>query len=202
MVPRDARDGVGDSLMKRFLPVLAAGLLAVFSRAAAADPALVVADNHMRLGPGLGYPIIVTVVEGSTVNVHRCRGVWCEVRIRGRRGFVNVRRLDFAAYAPSRRMERGDTRRVAGRKSRIEHTSNVLRGARELAPLREAEPRHPPARRMPAAEMPRGPLPPPPVIEAPPTVPAITPKPLQSVPSQAPEKPPFKPPEGAPEISL
>jgi len=186
--------------MKRFLPVLAAALLAVFSRAAMADPALVVGDHPMRLGPGQGYPIVLTIADGSTVNTRHCRGLWCEVRVGGRRGFVNARRLDFAAYAP-RHVERGD-RRLAGPKyARPERTSGVSRGARELAPRRGVERSQPPVRRMPAAEMPRGPLPPPPVIEAPPTVPSITPK-LPSTPSQAPEKPPFKPPEGAPEISL
>jgi uncharacterized protein YraI len=188
--------------MKRFLPVLAAGLLAVFSRAAVADPALVVGDHPMRIGPGLRYPIVLTIADGSTVDTRRCRGMWCEVRIGGRRGFVNVRRLDFAAYAP-RNIERMDRRRVAGRKpARPERTSSVLRGARELAPRRGAEPPQPSVRRMPAAEMPRGPLSPPPVIEAPQTVPSTVPKQLPSMPSQAPEKPPFKPPEGAPEISL
>lgn len=187
--------------MKRFLPVLAAALLAVFSRAAMAGPALVVGDNHMRAGPGLGYPILLTVADGSTVNTRGCRGVWCEVRIGGRRGFVNARRLDFAAYA-HRDIERAESRRFAGRKhARPERTSSVSRGARELAP-RRSEPSQPPVRRMPAAEMPRGPLPPPPVIEAPPTVPSIAPKPLPSTPSQAPQKQPFKPPEGVPEISL
>jgi uncharacterized protein YraI len=188
--------------MKRYLPALTAGLLAVFSHAAMAYPALVVGDHPMRLGPGLRYPIVLTIADGSTVNTRACRGVWCEVRVGGRRGFVNVRRLDFAAYAP-RKPERAESRRMAGRKhTRPERTSSVSRGARELAPRRGAEPPQPPVRRMPAAEMPRWPLPPPPVIEAPPTVPSITPKPLPSTPSQAPEKPPFKPPEGAPEISL
>ena len=200
MMAKGARDGVGDSLMKRWMPVLAAGLLAVFSQATAAAPALVVGDNHMRVGPGIGYPIILTVVDGSTVNTRRCRGLWCEVRIHGRRGFVNIRRLDFAAYAPPREVTRGDHRRSANRKSfRSERTSSVSRGARELPPRHDATQVQPRAKRMPAAQMPRGPLPPPPVIEAPPTVPA---KPTPSLPSQAPEKPQFKPPEGAPEISL
>jgi uncharacterized protein YraI len=188
--------------MKRFLPVLAVGLLAVFSRVATAAPALVVGDHPMRLGPGSGYPVVLTIADGSTVDTRRCRGMWCEVRVGGRRGFVNVRRLDFAAYAP-RKPERMENRRIASRKhARPERTSSVSRGARELAPRRSAEPPQPPVRRMPAAEIPRGPLPPPPVIEAPQTVPSTVPKQLPSMPSQAPEKPPFKPPAGVPEISL
>ena len=136
---------LGTVLMKCFLPVLAAGLLAVFSQGAMADPALVVGDNHMRLGPGLGYPILLTIADGSTVNTRRCRGTWCEVRVGGRRGFVNVRRLDFAAYAPPRKTERADSRRSASRKSsRSERTSSVSRGARELAPRRNAAPSQPP----------------------------------------------------------
>jgi hypothetical protein len=69
-----------------------------------------------------------------------------------------------------------------------------VRGAREIAPKRNAEPAKPPARRLPAAEMPRRTLPPRPVIEAPPTVPA----------APAPKAPvkPFKAPEGVPEITL
>jgi len=179
--------------MIRLMPVLAAGLLAVLPQVAAADPALVVGDNPMLAGPGLGYPIILTIVDGSTVNTRRCRGAWCEVRIRGRRGFVNVRHLDFAAYVP-RSPAYAETRRGARKPVRADATGGVSRGAREFAPRRSAEPPEAPARRLPAAEMPRGPLPPPPKIDPPPTVPAA-PAP------QAPTKP-FKPPQGVPEISL
>ena len=80
--------------------VMAAGLFAFSTGAAAAGPALVTANLNLRQGPGTNFAVITTIPGGSTVNVGACTGEWCSVSFGSRGGYVLARNLDMDGPAP------------------------------------------------------------------------------------------------------
>jgi Bacterial SH3 domain len=73
--------------LKRAL--LAASFLGLLTGAAAADPATVVTIASLRTGPGIEYPIRVTIPGGATVDVQGCDGSWCVARYAGYEGYIS-----------------------------------------------------------------------------------------------------------------
>ena len=57
----------------------AAALMALAAGTAAASPAFVAGDLHLRTAPGTGNPSIAVIPGGSTVDVRNCGGGWCAV---------------------------------------------------------------------------------------------------------------------------
>lgn len=93
--------------------VFAGAMLALSAGMAAASPALVMGDLHLRVAPGVNNPSAGVIPGGSTVDVQRCGGGWCEVFWRGREGFVSQNYLDFGGPRYSRRAYDGPPRRYA-----------------------------------------------------------------------------------------
>lgn len=67
---------------------LAVGLLALSIGGAAAFPAQVGPASNLRTGPGLEFPIYLTVPEGSVVDVEECSDEWCLVHWLDYEGFI------------------------------------------------------------------------------------------------------------------
>ena len=61
---------------------LAAGLLALSVGAAAAAPATVEQDLHLRAGRSTQSPVIGVLRGGSTVDARNCGGGWCAIDLR------------------------------------------------------------------------------------------------------------------------
>lgn len=75
-------------------------IMGIVASSARAEPAAVTYDLNLRSGPGLGYPVILTMAGGSIVEVGECYdGVWCEIEYGDYYGFANINYLDFAYYA-------------------------------------------------------------------------------------------------------
>jgi uncharacterized protein YraI len=77
------------------LAICAGALVALSAEFAAADPARVISNANLRLGPGTNYGIATTIPAGSTVDVSGCAGEWCTVRWNGRIGYAVTRNLDL-----------------------------------------------------------------------------------------------------------
>jgi uncharacterized protein YraI len=95
--------------------MIAAGLLALTTGVASANPAVVQQDLHMRAGPGPQYGMVTVMPQGADVRAWNCDGAWCRVSYNGRSGFASERYLDIGqarviepefrgyAYAPGYR---------------------------------------------------------------------------------------------------
>jgi uncharacterized protein YraI len=65
---------------------------------AAAYPATVTRDLHLRSGPSTAYRVVTTMPGGATVDVTGCRSNgWCHLRFRGLRGYASG---NYLAGAP------------------------------------------------------------------------------------------------------
>jgi Bacterial SH3 domain len=58
-------------------------------------PAFVITGVELRSGPGARYGLVQVVPEGTTVEVAKCSGGWCEVVWRSRRGFASASALSI-----------------------------------------------------------------------------------------------------------
>lgn len=68
--------------------LFAAGTLCVLLvSSAAAAPGVAGTDVNMRAGPGVRFPVIVTIPGGAPVEVFEC-GSWCKIGYAGCHGFV------------------------------------------------------------------------------------------------------------------
>lgn len=82
-----------------FKSVIAALAMMLLSVATAkAEIAVVSTDLNLRGGPGIEYPIVVTMHGGSTADVRECYDGWCRVLWRGYEGFASEAYLDFGGY--------------------------------------------------------------------------------------------------------
>lgn len=85
--------------------VFAAALLAISSGAASAREVQIDSNLNLRDGPSLQRRVIVVMPAGATVSVGECRGEWCQVQFRGRRGFASGALLSgggaYAAAPPA-----------------------------------------------------------------------------------------------------
>ena len=80
---------------------LAAGLLALSVGAAAAAPATVEQDLHLRAGRSTQSPVIGVLQGGSTVDARNCGGGWCAIDFAQGSGYASSSYLDFAGgYGP------------------------------------------------------------------------------------------------------
>jgi uncharacterized protein YraI len=75
---------------------LAAGLMALSMGAAAAAPATVMQDLHLRAGRSTNSPIIGVLPRGSTVDVSSCGSGWCAIDSAEGPGYASSRYLDVA----------------------------------------------------------------------------------------------------------
>lgn len=69
--------------------LLAASFFGLLTGFAAADPAMLVTTANLRAGPGIDYPIRVTIPGGATVDVRGCDGSWCVARYAGYEGYIS-----------------------------------------------------------------------------------------------------------------
>lgn len=87
----------------RFLGAILAALaiLGLSSATTKAEPAVLTYDLNLRYGPGLEYPVILTMEYGSVVEVEQCyNDEWCEIQYGEYYGYAHSNYMDFAAYAP------------------------------------------------------------------------------------------------------
>jgi uncharacterized protein YraI len=71
-----------------------AGVLLVGGTAAAlAAPAEATSAVNVRTGPGTSYRVVDQLYAGENVDVHGCRGGWCEVSHSGPDGWVSANYL-------------------------------------------------------------------------------------------------------------
>jgi uncharacterized protein YraI len=75
--------------------VVAAGLLALSSGAALANPAVVTNDVHLRAGPAADYQVMGVLPQGADVRAWNCDGGWCRVTYGGQEGFASESYLDI-----------------------------------------------------------------------------------------------------------
>ena len=89
---------VGD--MRHAIRIVIGGLLGlvIASSAALASDARTATALNLREGPGTNYARIATMPAGAIVDVKGCRGGWCGVIWKGRKGYASQRRL-AADYA-------------------------------------------------------------------------------------------------------
>jgi uncharacterized protein YraI len=76
---------------------LSAGLLAVATGLAAADPLTVRSDVVVRAGPGANFTAIGHVPSGATLELTDCPAEWCQVNVNGIAGFVEAADLGVGA---------------------------------------------------------------------------------------------------------
>jgi uncharacterized protein YraI len=85
--------------------VFATVLLAVSGAAASARDVQIESNLNLRDGPSLQRRVIVVMPAGATVSVGECRGEWCQVQFRDRRGFASAALVSgggaYAAAAPA-----------------------------------------------------------------------------------------------------
>jgi SH3 domain-containing protein len=58
-------------------------------------PAFVMTGVELRSGPGARYGLVQVVPEGTTVDVAKCSGGWCDVVWRSRRGYASASALSI-----------------------------------------------------------------------------------------------------------
>jgi uncharacterized protein YraI len=75
---------------------LAAGLVALSMGAAAAAPATVMQDLHLRAGRSTNSPVIGVLPGGSTVDASNCGGGWCAIDSAQGSGYASRNYLDIA----------------------------------------------------------------------------------------------------------
>ena len=66
-----------------------ASILALLSGDLNAAPATVEHSAKLRSGPGPAHRVVATLPRGAAVDLSGCRGGWCEVASRGRRGYIS-----------------------------------------------------------------------------------------------------------------
>jgi uncharacterized protein YraI len=81
--------------------MIAAGLLALSSGVASANPAVAENELNLRAGPGPGYAVIISMPRGANARAWNCDGAWCRVSWNGHSGFASQRYLDITRYAPT-----------------------------------------------------------------------------------------------------
>jgi uncharacterized protein YraI len=84
-------------IMKRFL--LGVGVVTLSAGAAAAAPAIVASDLHLRSGPGTGYPVVDTMPGGARVDAAGCGAGWCRVSYNGEEGYASRAYLEIETAA-------------------------------------------------------------------------------------------------------
>ena len=98
-----------------FLP-LAAGLLALSVGAAAAAPATVEQDLHLRAGRSTQSPVIGVLQGGSTVDARNCGGGWCAIDLRRApatpAAAISTSRAATARSTPRRRRRSSSVRAI------------------------------------------------------------------------------------------
>jgi len=77
--------------------LVAALLTAASASLASASPGVVRAAVSMRAGPGSGFPVVDRIPAGARVEIVGCieGGAWCDVSVRGERGWVAARALTY-----------------------------------------------------------------------------------------------------------
>lgn len=80
-----------------WIAVSLAALLAAPTALAQSDRAYTNTSANLRAGPDAGYPRIVTIPGGSSVQVYGCINdwSWCDVAWRGERGWMSAALLDY-----------------------------------------------------------------------------------------------------------
>lgn len=68
--------------------------------AAAARPAATTYLANMRTGPGVGYPVVAAIPQGSIVDMASCAKSWCRVTWNGVSGYVSAGLLTQRIAAP------------------------------------------------------------------------------------------------------
>lgn len=79
---------------------LAGAYLMLGSPAALAIPGLVGSTVNLREGPGTTTPILGKIPGGSSVEVAKCSGEWCEVEWQGKKGYIIATSLGQGGAAP------------------------------------------------------------------------------------------------------
>jgi uncharacterized protein YraI len=90
---------IGACLRRIALAVLGAGALCGASPLASAYSATVMAHAHLRAGPSIEYPPVVTLAPGAVVEVFGCeQGYgWCDAQIGPDRGWIDAAYLRMSA---------------------------------------------------------------------------------------------------------
>ncbi|TKT82691.1 SH3 domain-containing protein [Aquamicrobium sp. LC103] len=83
----------------RMMVAGAAMLAGIFltQTAAEAEPAYTTGSLNVRAGPGTGYARVGTLPPGTRVDLGRCQGNWCYVRVGGLRGWASASYLAAGA---------------------------------------------------------------------------------------------------------
>ena len=48
--------------------------------AATAESAITITNVNLRNGPGLSYPVLLTIKAGTRIEIETCAGGWCRLR--------------------------------------------------------------------------------------------------------------------------
>src|ERR1700683_1731858 len=90
---------IGTRLRRIALAALGAGALCGAAPLASAYSATVMAHAHLRAGPSIEYPGVVTLAPGAVVEVFGCeQGYgWCDAQIGPDRGWVDAAYLAMSA---------------------------------------------------------------------------------------------------------
>ncbi|MBM3529230.1 MAG: hypothetical protein FJX62_14165 [Alphaproteobacteria bacterium] len=81
-------------------------LLVVCARAAGAEPAVAGSKLNLRTGPGAAFEVMVIMPPGAKVDVQRCHGTWCRVKVGRNVGYTSRAYLRFGSDAFASAAER------------------------------------------------------------------------------------------------
>jgi uncharacterized protein YraI len=77
-----------EEIVRTAAALFCVSILALLSGELNAAPATIEHSARLRSGPSTSHRVVATLPRGTTVDLSGCRGGWCEVASRGRRGYV------------------------------------------------------------------------------------------------------------------